>query len=563
MTTPEQKYQAIKGKQPLEILYERERSCPDQVYLRQMQNREWREYTWGEVIGNARRIANFLRQRFSEGDRIAIHAKNCADWFIVDFAIMLAGMISVPLYPGQTRDSMRYVLDHSDSKLIFVGASDNNENIIGAATGIPTVAIQRCEIDCEQTLQEIVDTTEPFSGSPVYDLDALFTIMYTSGTTGNPKGVMHPWSTVTFAVPNMIRGFGYDEDDRFFSYLPLSHAAERIVVELHSLYSGTPVHFTESIDTFLEDLQRTRPTMFFSVPRLWAKFKEGIDAKISPPVQRTLLRIPLLNSWFKKKVAKGLGLDQARMLITGASPISEDLQKWYHRMGMMVADGYGMTENFIYGTINHMGDKPVPGTVGKPFWGNEVKISDEGEILFKSNALMSGYYREEEKTAEVLRNGYYHTGDAGFVDDKGLLHVTGRLSDTFKTSKGKFVQPPDLEKRFGEAALLGQVCVFGHGMDNPVMLATLSEIAQKMDKGAIAQELEQALDEVNAALPGYSRIRAIYISAYDWTPDNELVTPTLKIKRKTLEARFRPWVESTADEGEKVYFEPVGLTGDG
>ncbi|SDZ96059.1 AMP-binding protein [Microbulbifer marinus] len=551
--TPEQKYRLVAGKQPLELLYQREREQAGEVYLRQMVQREWREYTWGDVMDRVRRIASFLRERFEPGDRIAIHAKNCADWIIVDIGIMLAGMVSVPLYPGQSASSMEYVLEHSDSKLLFCGASDDNSALSQVAGRLPTVAIQRCEIECDSTLEVLLESHSPYPESPLFPEDKVFTIMYTSGTTGNPKGVMHTWSAITFAVPNMVRGYGYDETDRFFSYLPLAHAAERIVVEFHSLYSGTPVHFPESMETFLEDLQRARPTMFFSVPRLWAKFKEGIDAKISPSLQRTLLRIPGLNSWFKRKVQQGLGLDQARMLVTGASPISVDLQKWYHRMGMMVADGYGMTENFIYGCNTHMGETPVPGTVGKPFWDCQVKISEEGEILFKSDALMKGYYLEPEKTAEVIRDGFYHTGDAGFIDDDGLLHITGRLSDTFKTSKGKFVQPATLENRFGEVALLGQVCVLGHGMDQPVMLANLSELGRKQDPDKVNAELAQVLDTVNEQLPPHERLRAIFVTAHDWTPQNDLATPTLKIKRKLVEARYRPWIERYQQQGGVVW----------
>ncbi len=554
--TPEQKYQLVAGKQPLELLYQREREQGGEVYLRQMWNREWREYTWSEVMDRARRIASFLRERFEPGDRIAMHAKNCADWIIVDIGIMLAGMVSVPLYPGQSASSMRYVLEHSDSKLLFCGASDDNSALTEVARQLPTVAIQRCEIDCDITMDELLETHRPYAESPLFGEDEVFTIMYTSGTTGHPKGVMHTWSAISFAVPNMVRGFGYDERDRFFSYLPLAHAAERIVIEFHSLYSGTPVHFPESLDTFLEDLKRARPTMFFSVPRLWGKFKEGIDAKLPPSVQQFLLKVPGLRRWLQRKIQRGLGLDQARMLVTGASPISTDLLRWYHQLGMMVTDGYGMTENFIYGCITHMGDKPVPGTVGKPFWECEVKISDEGEILFKSRALMKGYYREPEKTAEVLRDGYYHTGDAGFIDDEGLLHVTGRIADTFKTSKGRFVQPPKLEGLFGSEALLGQVCVLGHGMSQPVMLAALSELAQSMDRSAVTGQLGKTLERANAQLQAHERIEAIYITAEEWTPQNEMLTPTMKIKRKLLELRYRPWIESHAAAGPVVWEAP-------
>lgn len=553
MASREEQYRRLKGKQPLEILYQREKQQADRIYLRQMIDRQWREYSWGEVMDRSRRVATFLRRHCDAGDRIAIHAKNCADWFVADFAMMLAGMISVPLFPSQSRDSMAYVLAHSESKMIFVGGSDNNDHIRDAAKDLPKIAIHRCEIDCDYQIEKIIEENEPQAESPLYDPDQLFTLMYTSGTTGKPKGVMNVWSAVTFAVPNMVRGFGYNESDRFFSYLPLSHAAERILVELHSVYSGTPVHFPESLDTFLEDLQRTRPTMFFSVPRLWGKFKEGVDNKIPPPLQRVLLHIPGVNHWLRNKVQKNLGLDKARLLVTGASPISEDLQRWYHRMGIMLADGYGTTENFIYGCITHMGEKPVPGTVGRPFWDCEIKIADNGEILFKSDAIMRGYYLEPEKTTETLKDGYYHTGDRGFIDDDGLLHLTGRLSSSFKTSKGKFVQPSELEKKFGEETLLGQICVLGHGSDQPLMIANLSESGRALPRRKVTEKLRHLLDHVNDSLRPHERIKTLFITDEDWTPDNELVTPTLKIKRKAIEDRYAQWIEDAENKGPIVW----------
>ncbi|MFA0811607.1 AMP-binding protein [Microbulbifer epialgicus] len=545
--TPEERYEKVKGLQPLELLYKREAEEPETVFLRQMQQRQWREYTWREVMDRARRVAGYLRNQFEPGDRIALHAKNCADWIIVDVGIMLAGMVSVPLYPGQSASSMSYVLQHSESKVLFCGATDNNTALQEVADSLPSVAIQRCEIRCDQELEAIINSSERYAESPVFDEDDLFTIMYTSGTTGNPKGVMHTWSSVIFVVPNMIRGYGFNDSDRVLSYLPLAHAAERILVEFHCLYSGTPVHFPESLDTFLEDLQRTRPTMFFSVPRLWTKFKEGIDEKIPPALQNVLLRIPGLNSWLKNKVRAGLGLDEARMLVTGASPISIELLRWYERMGMQIADGYGMTENFIYGCFVLPGEDPVPGTVGKTYHGCELKISEEGEILFKSGSLMKGYYLEPEKTAEVIRDGYYHTGDSGFIDQDGLLHITGRISETFKTSKGKFIQPSRLEGYFGNETLLAQLCVLGHGMDQPVMLATLSESAEKMPRVEVSEQLQRVLETVNERLPHHERIKTIFVCREEWTPLNEFLTPTLKIKRKVLESHYQLLFKQFAD----------------
>ncbi|WKD48712.1 AMP-binding protein [Microbulbifer spongiae] len=552
---PEERYERIKGLQPLELLYKREAEEADKVFLRQMYQRQWRDYTWGEVMARARRVAGFLRSQFEPGDRIALHAKNCADWVIVDVGIMLAEMISVPLYPGQSASSMSYVLQHSESKLLFCGATDNRDALLEVVDSIPTVAIHRCEIHCDQELDTVISTNAPYDESPVFDEDNIFTIMYTSGTTGHPKGVMHAWSSVVFVAPNMVRGYGYSESDRFFSYLPLAHAAERILIEFHSLYSGTPVYFPESLETFLEDLRRTRPTMFFSVPRLWSRFKQQVDQKIPPAVQNIILYIPGLSTWLGNRVRSSLGLDQARLLVTGASPISIELLRWYHRMGMKVADGYGMTENFIYGCIAHRDEDPVPGTVGKPQLNCELKISAQGEILFKSDSLMKGYYREPEKTADVIREGYYHTGDSGYIDEDGLVHITGRISESFKTSKGKFIQPSLLEGAFSNEPLLAQCCVLGHGMDQPVLLATVSELAETLSREEIRARLMKLLGAVNQRLSHHERIKLILIGKEEWTAVNGLLTPTMKTKRKELEARYQPLLKAFANS-EGIIWEP-------
>lgn len=317
------------------------------------------------------------------------------------------------------------------------------------------------------------------------------------------------------------------------------------------------MYFPESLETFLEDLQHTRPTMFFSVPRLWGRFKQQIDQKIPPTVQSIALRIPGLSTWLRNRIRSSLGLDQARLLVTGASPTSVELLRWYHRMGMKLADGYGMTENFIYGCIAHRDEDPVPGTVGKPQHNCELKISAQGEILFKSDSLMKGYYREPEKTAEVIRDGYYHTGDSGFIDENGLVHVTGRIAESFKTSKGKFIQPSCLEGAFGNEPLLAQCCVLGHGMDQPVLLATVSELAETLPRKEISARLLRRLGAVNQRLSHHERIKLVLIGKEEWTPVNGLLTPTMKIRRKVLEARYQPLLKAFANS-EGIIWEPLG-----
>lgn len=534
--------------QPLEKLYHWEAHKPDAVYLRQSMNGEFLEYTWAEVAQRARKLATYLKSLdYPTGSRIAIYSQNSPDWFIVDFAIMMSGYVSVPLYPGQSWQSMRYVLEHSESKLMFIGHADNPETIEQTLenTGIARVGMMGCKNETDQALEEIYETQAPLQGQPLRDINTLYTLMYTSGTTGNPKGVMHHFENVSWAVTNMAGDLKLNEDTRFFSYLPLSHTAERVLVLLYSLYSGATVAFPESMETFNSDLQKVRPTFFFSVPRLWKKFKEAVESKVPSDAIDAMLADPEKADGFKAQIQQQLGLDAAEIIITGSAPTPLDVQEWYLKLGMPLRNGYGMTENCIHGCICLDGD-PVPGTAGKPFSGCEVKIGEGNEILFKSPAMMKGYYLNPEKTDEVLRDGYYHTGDTGFIDEAGLLHVTGRLSEAFKTTKGKFVKPSNIEDVLADMHALGQMCAIGHGMEAPVLLAGLSESGAAMSRSEVEEEVTRLLPELNNRLAAHERVTQVFIVSEEWTIDNELLTPTMKMKRNAIVDKYQSWVESSS-----------------
>jgi len=264
-----------------------------------------------------------------------------------------------------------------------------------------------------------------------------------------------------------------------------------------------------------------------------------VDAKVPPAMQAHL------GLEQKQAIARQLGLAEAKFIITGSAPCPKDVQQWFINMGILLRDGYGMTENCIHGVGWIHDDTPKIGCIGKPFTGRiEVRLSDENEILFRSKALMKGYYREPEKTADVLRDGWYHTGDTGRYDEDGDLWITGRLSEVFKTTKGKFVRPAQLENRFGRSELLAQFCVFGHGLDQPVVAVTLSEIGRKHDRETIARELGGLLDAINAELPPWERIVAIFVAGKEWTIDSGLLTPTMKLKRKSIENASRERIEA-------------------
>ncbi len=524
-------------KSPLEMFYHWEQNAADDVYLRQPKSLEWTEYTWREVGDQIRRIASYINSKnYPAGSRIAIWSSNSKDWPIVDLAIQLSGHISVPIYPGQDTESAHYIFNHSECRMLFAGSFDQAENVQNALTDdMVVVGMLGCTIDCETTTDEIIQQYPRYEESPIPDPDDVFTIVYTSGTTGNPKGVMHMHKTPGLTVPGLVESFiPPDSERRMFSFLPMSHAAERIAVEMMSLYSNSCVSFSEGLVTFADEIRSVQPTFFFAVPRLWVKFKEGIDAKVPPAAQEHL------TDEQKKAIAYQLGLGEASFILTGSAPCPRDVQDWFLKMGIALRDGYGMTENFIHGCAWVKDDQPISGCVGQPMDDTVgVRVSDEGEIQFKSAGLMKGYYKNPEKTAEVFtEDGWYKSGDSGTFDEEGNLWVTGRISEVFKTSKGKFIVPTKLEQFFGRSAHLAQVLVMGHAMDQPVLMATPSEIGKSLSKKELKKHLHELLDEINDHLPSHEKIAQIFLSP-EWTIENRLLTPTMKLKRKHIEEKFK------------------------
>ena len=531
---------------PLEMLYQWNEQVPNRVFLRQPVNGQYKTYTWAQVNDQARRLASaLLAQGLTKGDRVAILSKNCAEWFISDYAIQLAGLISVPLYPMQTPDALEYVLKHSDSKVIIIGKLDGAKTM---EAGIPEDIIRIAmpydmEMRIDKSWDSLLNRAEPSTASPVHPMTDLMTIIYTSGTTGNPKGVMHTYRSYSFGAQNATRVLKINKNDRYLSFLPLSHIAERFMVLGCSTYGCSDVSFVESLDTFGENLQTTRPTLLFAVPRIWQKFQQKVNSKLPQKKLAKLLRIPLINKLIRKKIQRGMGLDKSRLLISGASPIARDLLQWYKDIGFEINEGYGMTENLAYGPALNLPGAVKIGTVGSitAMPNTEIKITDEGEIITRSPTLMTGYYLEPEKTAETIRDGWLHTGDRGEIDSEGYLTITGRIKDVFKTSKGKFVQPNKIECLLQHNPLVEQVCVLGSGAPQPVCLIELSEEGK-----ALAQEKKQALElhfieilkHVNQEVEHHEMLDRLFIIADAWTTENGLLTPTMKIKRNIIEKYY-------------------------
>ena len=517
---------------------------PDAVWLRQPVAGVWHDFTWRQVDEQARRLASaLLALGCAPGERVALLAKNCAEWFISDLAIQLAGLVSVPLYPLQAPEQIAYVLEHADCKVILVGKLDEPDKLAtGIAPHITRIAMPYPSMPTAHDWHSLLARHAPLAGTREQQADELLSILYTSGTTGAPKGVMLSAGAMARSAAWATSELGVGAGDQFFSYLPLSHAAERFLVQFNSLYSGAPVAFVESLETFARDLRHVRPTVFFSVPRLWTRFQQGVLEKLPQSRLDRLLGIPLLGWLVARKIRAGLGLDRARVLISGAAAISTGLLAWYQRIGLTICEGYGMTEHFAYGCFNRPGQVRL-GSVGRPMPNLEVRIAEDGEILLRSQTLMQGYYRDPQKTAETLRDGWLHTGDKGALDDDGYLRITGRVKDIFKTSKGKYVAPAPIEGEIAKCPWVEQVCLMGSNLDQPLALIELSPAARQQAQALVSAELLAHLAALNSHLEPHERISHFVLVREPWTVDNGCMTPTMKIRRNVLEARYAGLVE--------------------
>ncbi|MGH8444802.1 MAG: AMP-binding protein [Solimonas sp.] len=545
---------------PLQRLYHWERERADAIYLTQPQGGgagggAVRDLSWKATMDEVRRAAAHLRaQDWPAGSRVAILAKNSAHWLMADFAIWMAGHVSVPIYPTLAAGSIRQILEHAETKAVFIGKLDGWEAM---APGVPD-ALPRIRLPLApprlaaepagEAWDDIIARVAPLAESPVRPADDLATIIYTSGTTGVPKGAMHSFANIAGCAKVMGEVFGFGRDERVLSYLPLAHVAERIGVEANSLRQGFRVYFAESLDTFVTDLQRARPTVFFSVPRLWVKFQQGVFAKMPKRKLDRLFALPIVGRIVKRKIVRQLGLDAVRFAATGAAPLPAEVISWYRSLGLDLLDVYGMTENFGLSHASRRETMRV-GYVGSPWPQVECRLSAQGEVLVRAPWLMQGYFRDAERTAEAIdAEGWLHTGDVGETDERGRLKITGRAKEQFKTSKGKYVAPAPIENRLGAHPRIEAVCVAGADLAQPfalVMLPAELSAAANADaalRSELVDELRSLRDAVNARLDPHERLDFLAVVREQWTIDNGFLTPTLKIKRAQIENRYGPEV---------------------
>ncbi|MBY5923308.1 AMP-binding protein [Ferrimonas balearica] len=525
------------------------------VFLRQPRERQLHDLTWAQTREAAYRLAGALRQLgLKRGDKVAILSKNCAQWFITDLALQAGGFISIPIYPTANADTIRYVLQHSEAKAIFIGKLDNPElqadaisqDLLRFDMSYPSLPVQ-------YHWHQLLEMSDPLDDARP-ELDDVMTIIYTSGSTGNPKGAVVTYRAYGWAGTAVANHLGATAQDRVISYLPLAHITERVYIEGTAFYSGGTVYFVEALDTFVDDVKVAQPTFFLSVPRLWTLFQKNIIDKVGESKLNLLLKLPLIGSLVARKIRIQLGLNSAKVLGCGSAPVSPALLHWYRKIGMDITEAWGMTENGAYATLNFPFRPDKIGTVGKPGSECEVKIGDNNELLFKSPGLFREYYKNPEATAESFtEDGFFRTGDQATIDDEQFVTITGRVKDNFKTAKGKFVAPVPLERKLAQNNHIELVCVIGSGLPYPVALVQLSEGASLMPRDQVRQALADTAELVSGQMESHATLGGVLVVDEPWDVENEVLTPTLKIKRHVLEQRFGERVALL--KGNKVLWE--------
>ena len=547
--------------------YDWEEKHKDKPFLRQPFGDEWEVYTWGQVGLMARKLATGLKSLgLPKGSHIGLMSKNCREWIIADLAIIMAGYVSVPFFPNLKSHEIKNLLEFGDVKALFMGKVENWDEIKnGINNEIPVIAFPHykgnSKINRGYQWNDFINQFEAQKENYHPNIDDIWTIIFTSGTTGNPKGVILTFginqnTDIMYTKEYNPLGVDFEGNNSFFSYLPMNHIAERIAIEFTSFKNGGVISFTESIDTFIKNLSDVQPSVFFGVPRIYTKFQLGILSKFNQKKLDLLLSIPFLSSLIKKKIQKSLGLSNAKVIVSGAAAMQVAQRNWFRKIGINITIGYGMTENCAITTQIPGTNFNKPGSVGTVQPNVEIKIDKETEeVLMRGPYVMAGYYNDIETTNKTIKNGWLHTGDKGKIDADGHLYITGRVKDTFKTSKGEFIDPAKIEAKFGEVEYFGQMCVVGLGVPQPIMLVNISDLGKKLEKKELIEKLENKLESVNSTLFNYLRISTIVICIDEWTPQNEILTPTMKIKRGNVDKMYMGKYDEWHHTNEKVIWE--------
>jgi long-chain acyl-CoA synthetase len=492
--------------------------------------------TWAQCFERLNAYGLYLQKLGLErGDRIALQGRNSAEWLFLDWAAVSCGLITVPLYAQSHPDEVKHILSESEARVLFCDEKDER-------------------ISPDQILISHVDSeSQKMSGRFVptpLEADAVSSIIYTSGTSGVPKGVMHSYRAFFEAVKTANQVLRLSPKDRLLSYLPLSHVAERVLIAYGALFSGAKVYICDRVDKTIAVLPKVRPTVFFAVPRVWDTIRARIEKELKSTalIQERLSKIPwFLRSWLLGRfIQKKIGLDRARLCISGAAKLFLETMKAFQVWGIKVHEAFGLTETLCISAINIPG-KPIWGSVGKVYKDVECKIASDGEICLRAAFHFKGYYKHPELDAEVLKDGWFHSGDIGKFDDQGNLIITDRKKNIFKASNGKYVAPLAIESLLRQHPALGEVVVFGENKPHCIAVACLNS---EVDEASIVRHLET----VNSKLPSHEQVRSLGVFRKSWGTQSGEMTASMKVKRRAIMEMYDRQIKELYESSSRVRF---------
>ncbi len=574
----------------------------DRIALRVKRNDIWKEYSWNDYFDNIKKIAaGFLAFDIKPLDRVCLISTNCPEWLFINMALQSIGAYLVPIYPNSTPDQVGHILEDSETNLIFV---QDREQL---------AKVEKCCNKVDYTNKIILMFGEPAAGvinyaelidkgsawmkenSPTFLEDHIekltpespVGIIYTSGTTGPPKGTIALQKNYIFEAQSLFSLYDHIYEEETISFLPLSHIAEQIQNISCGITLAFTVSFAQSIETVKDDLPFIKPTLFFSVPRLYEKVYSAISESISASsfIKRSLfnwalkvgekirlqrnnkLKIPfieqkqwaLANKLVFSKVKKKMGLERTHFYMSGAAPLPIDVARFFGSMGMDIHEVYGLTEcTGIANATTH--GKIMPGVIGPPLPGCEIGILDDGEIIIKGDNNFMGYWKDQEKTEKVLKDGWLYTGDIGRLHDDGYLEITDRKKDIIVTSGGKNTAPQNIEGLIKGYPCISQAVVIGDKRKYLTCLIALDEDSlpdfcdrlgvDRLEPGdavkneTIIGDIQTYIDKINTSLAKFETIKYFKILPESFSIETGELTPTMKVKRQVVNEKYKHIIDS-------------------
>jgi len=583
-------------------LLEHAQTRPKDVAMRHKKFGIWREFTWEEYLSNVRSIAfGFYELGVREGDKVAIHSENRPEWVFADLGAQTIGSVSVGIYPTSPAAEVEYLLSHSEASVLVVEDEEQLDKALEAWDRLEKLqtiividprGVKELDDPRIVTFQELLDLGDSVVGESFEEMIKTISssetaiIVYTSGTTGPPKGAMITHQNLRFAAIAWGSVYKYNKSDEVLSYLPLCHVAERVISVANGVYHGYVVNFGEDTNSFMEDLREVQPTFFLGVPRVWEKMLAAIQIRSN---DATWLKRAVFNYWIKqgglmlqrrlknkntfvdsiwfgigwlfvfRSLKKRIGMMRVREALSGAAPIAPQVLEFLMSVGVPVREGYGMTENTAVATIVPVDDLCF-GSVGKPLPFSEVRVAEDGEILTRSDGTFNGYFKNPEATKETIIDGWLHTGDIGHIDKRGHLWITDRKKDIIITAGGKNLSPSEIENRIKVSPYIREAMVIGDrrkyltaliGIESDTVgdwatrqgipYTTYGDLSSKDEVNELVFTI---INEANKDFAQVETVKYFKLIPIELDHEDGQLTATQKVKRAALTKQFAELIES-------------------